>query len=211
MFWTCRSRNEVGNLRVSSLHLNLTDRAPWLLSRTGMSLLKEPIYFISWASIASASFLLKFRLLSNLSDLCVRRCVATSVLFLAGKVLHLLPCQSSCWWTELHHRGPALYGFRASMSMMPWHLAEVWKGSRDWRGTLGSRDRNQSSYNGGAQDGLINLRECIELWKCYLLVLGILPWKYPRRTKYGPWWPEARKPRLSLELFQEPTWLPGLD
>ena len=139
-----------------------------------MGLLKEWIYFISRTSPISASFVLKFRHLANLSALCAQRCVATSVLFLAGQMSHLLPCQSSCWWTELHHGVLALEGFRASISIMPWHLAEVWRGSRDGRGTLGYRDSNASIYNGGVRDGLINLKECIELWKCGALMLGIL-------------------------------------
>lgn len=202
--------SEIGKLGVSSLRLNLISGAPWYLSIIGMGPLKDWIYFINWASSISASFSLKFRHLSNLSASYAWRCVATSVLFLAGQMLHLLLCQSSCWWTVLYHRGPALYGFKVSMSLMPWHLAEVWKGSRDWRGTLGYRDRHDNSYNGGAQGGWINLRECIELWKCWAIVLGIL-----QSTQEGlgvvPWWPEARKPRLSSELFQEPKRLPGLD
>ena len=201
--------SEIGKLGVSSLHLNLISGGPWYLSIIGMGPLKDWIYFISWASSISASFSLKFRHVSNLSAAYAWRCVPTSVLFLAGQMLHLLPCQSSCWWTAICHRGPALYGFRASMSLMAWHLAEVWKGGRDWRGTLGYRDRHDNSYNGGAHGGWINLR-CIELWKCWAIVSGIL-----QSTQEGlgvvPWWPEARKLRLSSELFQEPNRLPGLD
>lgn len=36
------------------------------------------------------------------------------------------------------------------------------------------------------------------------------PWKHPRRTRYGPWWPKAIKTRLS-DPFQEPAPLCGLN
>ena len=104
---------------MSSLNLILISRTPWYLCMIGMGLLGERICYINWASPISASFVLNFRHLSDLSALYAQRCVATFGLFLVSQMLHVLSRQSSCWSTELCHRGPACYGFRTFVSLMP--------------------------------------------------------------------------------------------